>query len=69
MAFKNKGAELLELPKIFNQRSVTSSIPKELPNFEAPSVIYTLEKSIQSRMFNFNEFVLSFDIDAFMGEN
>ena len=51
MSFKTKWGGLLNLPRIFNQ-----TIPKETLNFKTPSEIYTLEKFIQSKMFNFNKF-------------
>ena len=43
-------------PRIFNDTSVTSSIPIELPHLETPSEIYTVEKSIKSKISSFNSF-------------
>lgn len=36
--FKNKEVGLFSLSKFFNHKSTISPIPKELPNFEIPSV-------------------------------
>ena len=59
--FKIKGVELLNLPRFFNEAFFASSIPKELPTFKTPSVIFTVEKCIQIKNFNFNVFVSSLD--------
>ena len=56
MSFKTKWGGLLNLPRIFNQTLFTSFIPKETLNFKTPSEIYTLEKFIQSKIFDFNKF-------------
>lgn len=65
MQFENQGIELLNTPRIFDHTSVSSSILKGLISFEAFSVIYILEKSIEFRIFNFNKFVSRLDLDAF----
>lgn len=52
LRFENKEAELPNLHKMCNHTSITFSIPKELPSFGTPLVIYTLEKSTQSKILN-----------------
>ena len=71
MPFKNKGVELLNLPRTLNHSFITSSnlSPLIFLNFETPSVIYTLEKSIQSEIFNFNNFFSSLDLATFVRAN
>ena len=57
---------LVNCSRIQNHLSVTFSITKKLPKFETPSTIYTLEKSVQSKGFNFNKFNSSLDLDPFI---
>ena len=49
---KSKGVILLNLPRIRNHSYVTCSISKEFLNCETPSLIYTFQKSIQSKIFD-----------------
>lgn len=66
---KKKRVELRNLPRIPNHASVTSSFPNELPNFEVTPVAYTLEKSLQSKIFNFCKFILSLNLEVFIRPN
>ena len=61
--FINKGIELIDLPSIFKDRSVTSSIPIYFQNSEPPK-IYFINITIRSTVFNFNKLVSDLDIHA-----
>ena len=52
--FINKGMEFISLPSIFKDTSVTSAIPANFKNTEAPIICYKYNKSIRSTIFNFN---------------
>ena len=62
--FINKRIEFIDLPSIFKDRSVTSSIPAYLQNFEPPIICYEYNKSIRNTVFNFNKLVSDLDIHA-----
>ena len=62
--FINKGIEFIELPSIFKDRSVTSSIPAYFQNSEPPIICYTYNKPIRNTVFNFNKLVSDLDIHA-----
>ena len=59
--FINKGIEFIDLPSIFKDRSVTSSIPAYFQNSEPPIICY---KPIRNTVFNFNKLVSDLDIHA-----
>ena len=62
--FINKGIEFIDLPSIFKDRSVTSSIPAYFLNSEPPIICYKYNKPIRNTVFNFNKLVSDFDIHA-----
>ena len=55
--FINKGIEFINLPSMFKDRSVTSSIPTYFQNSEQPIICYKYKKSIRKTVFNFNKLV------------
>ena len=62
--FINKGIEFIDLPGIFKDRSVTSSIPAHFQNSEPPIICYKYNKPIRNTVFNFNKLVSDLDIHA-----
>ena len=62
--FINKGIEFIDLPSIFKDRSVTSSIPTYFQNSEPPIICYKYNRPIRSNVFNFNKLVSDLDIHA-----
>jgi len=64
--FHNKGVELLRLPQILNTKSLSDKIPKCVESFPIPLVTYKLQPSISSKIFNFNKFVSTLDLNAFI---
>ena len=62
--FINKGIDFIDLPSIFQDKSVTSSIPDYFQNSEPPIICYKYNKPIRSIIFNFNKLVSDLDIDA-----
>ena len=62
--FINKGIAFIDLPSIFKDRSVTSSIPTYFQNSEPPIICYKYNKPIRNTVFNFNKLVSELDIHA-----
>ena len=62
--FINKGIEFIDLPSIFKDRSVTSSIPAYFQNSEPPIICYKYNKPIRNTVFNFKKLVSDLDIHA-----
>ena len=62
--FINKGIEFIDLPSIFKDISVTSSIPAYFQNSEPPIICYKYNKPIRNTVFNFNKLVSDLDIHA-----
>ena len=61
--FINKGMDFIDLPSIFQDKSVTSSISDYFQNSEPP-ICYKYNKPIRHTIFNFNKLVSDLDIHA-----
>ena len=53
--FINKGMNFIDLPSIFRDKSVQSSIPNYFKNCEVPIICYKYNKTIRSAIFKFNK--------------
>ena len=62
--FINKGIDFIDLPSIFRDNTVESSIPDYFENREPPIICYKYNKPIRSTIFNFNKLVATLDIDT-----
>ena len=62
--FINKGMDFINLPRIFQDKSVTSSIPDYFQSSEPPIICYKYNKPIRKMFFNFNKLVSDLDIHA-----
>ena len=62
--FINKGMDFIDLPSIFQDKSVTSSIPDYFQNSEPPMICNKYNKPIRNTIFNFNKLVSDLDIHA-----
>ena len=60
--FVNNGIEFINLPSIFKDKSVISSIPTCFENKESPIICYKYNKPICSTVFNYNKLVTELDI-------
>ena len=58
IAFIKKGIDFIDLPSIFRDNTVESSIPDYFENKEPPN------KPIRSTIFNFHKLVANIDIDT-----
>ena len=56
--FINKGMDFIDLPSIFRDKSVQSSIPNYFKNYEVPIICYKYNKPIRGAIFNFNNLFL-----------
>ena len=54
----------IDLPSIFQDKSVTSSIPDYFQNSEPPIICYKYKKPIRHTIFKFNKLVSDLDIHA-----
>ena len=61
--FVNKGIEFINLPSIFKDKPVISSIPTYFENKESPIICYKYNKPIRSTVFNYNKLVTELDIE------
>ena len=61
---KNKGMDFIDLSSIFQDKSVTSSIPDYFQNSEPPIICYKHNKPIRNTIFDFNKLVSDLDIHA-----
>ena len=56
--------DFIYLSSIFQDKSVTSSIPDYSPNFELPIICYKYNKPIKNIIFNFKQPMSDLDIHA-----
>ena len=59
----NKRIKFINLPSIFKDKSVISSIPTYFENKESPIVCYKYNKPIRSTVFNYNKLVTELDME------
>ena len=62
--FINKSIECMDLPSIFRDNSVTSSMPTYCENTESSTIFYKYNKPIRNAIFNFNKFASDLDIET-----
>ena len=62
--FINKGIDFIDLHSIFQDKSVTSSIPDYFQNSEPPIICYKYNKPIRNIIFNIEKLVSDLDIDV-----
>ena len=62
----NKGIEFINLPSIFKDKSVISSIPTYFENEEYPIICYKHNKPIHSIVFNYNKLVTELKFENFI---
>ena len=60
----NKGNDFIDLHSIFQDKSVTLSIPNYFQNSEPPIICYKYSKPIRNMIFNFDKLVSDLDIHA-----
>ena len=63
--FINKCTDIIDLPSIFNDESVTQSVPTYFQNSEPPIICYKYDKPIRNTCLNFNKLVSDLDIHAY----
>ena len=56
--------EFIDLPSIFKDNIVISSIPNYFNNSETPIICYKYNQPIRSTIFNFNGIVTDINIDS-----
>lgn len=59
--FHNKGMELINLPNILHNKTVSEKIPDYFVNKDAPSLCYKYTKTIASKVFNHKQVCKEFD--------
>ena len=72
LLFHNKGMDLINLPRILNNKTVTSKIPNYFQNTNSPSLCYKYTNTIAAKKFNHKQMCLSFEqskgLDSFICE-
>ena len=65
--FSNKGVEMINLPEILHAPTLSSNFPKEAKNpYVAPTVVYKLNDTIHSQLFNYTTFVKNLNLNEFL---
>ena len=61
LPFVNKGMDMINISKIINDKNVKKSLPTQFNKTEQISTVYTLTKTIRSKIFNQKEFIKTLD--------
>ena len=64
ISFINKSMDFIDLPSIFRDKSVQSSIPNYFKDCEVPIICYKYNKPIRGAKFHFNKLVSDLDIET-----
>ena len=64
--FENKGVEFINIARIMRNKDVASVLPNTSTKFSVPMVTYSLSPPLAGKLFNFNQFVNSLDMDEFL---
>ena len=62
--FINKGIDFNDLPGVFRDKPVKSSIQNYFKNYEVPIICYKYNKPTRGAIFNFNKLVSDLDIET-----
>ena len=65
--FLNKGMDRINIKKIINDKNVRKRLPTQFNKTEQISTVYTLTKTIRSKIFNHKEFIKTLDTKDILG--
>ena len=63
--FDNKGVELINIARILRDAEISSALPTSI-EFPTPMVTYKLGLPLSTKIFNFNHFVNTLDLDELL---
>ena len=66
LTFKSKAFNFINLPKILRSKEVCDNVPSNFNISDIPMVVYNLNPSIRSTLFNQKQFVLHLNTDEFL---
>ena len=66
LTFKSKAFDFSSFPKILRSKKVCDNRPSNFNISDIPMVVYNLNPSIRSNLFNYKQFVLHFNTDEFL---
>ena len=69
LSFSNKALDFINLSKLLRSPAAMASLPPQIDKTEIPMIIYTLNQPIRSKIFNYNDFIKSLDLNEFVNNN
>ena len=63
---KSKAFDFINIPKILRSKEVRDNLPSNFNISDIPMVVYNLNPSIRSTLFNYKQFVLHLNTDGFL---
>ena len=66
LTFKSKAFDFINLPKMLKWKEVCDNLPSNFNISDFPMVVYNLNPSIRSILFNYKQFVLHLNTDEFL---
>ena len=68
ISFNNKAIDFINIQRILRDKNVLSSLPIELRE-NTPTIVYKLNETNRSKIFNYKSFVQTFNVDAFIADH
>ena len=69
LTLKSKAFHFTSYPKILTSKKVCDNLSSNLDIFDIPMVVYNLNFSIRSTLFNYKQFVLHLNTDEFLKDS
>ena len=69
LLFSNKALDFINLSKLLRSPAAMTSLPPQIDKTEIPMIVYTLNQPIRSKIFNYNDFIKSLDLNEFVNDN
>ena len=67
--FVNKGIDMINISNIINDKNVIATLPPQFNKTENIATVYTLTKTIRSKIFNHKEFIKNLDTNSILNES
>ena len=69
ISFSNKGLDFINLSKLLRSPVAIACLPPQMQKSDIPMIIYSLNQPIRSKIFNYNNFIKSLDLNKFIDNN
>ena len=69
LTFSNKAFDFINLSKLLRSPQSISALPPQIDKTDVPMIIYTLNQPIRSKIYNYNTFIKSLNLNEFLNDD